>query len=88
MSIMTVGEVGVFARILKDDGYTTEESLEFLQGLDRCLTIQASAAMINRFVGKAKWNRKTARHLLFKTAMQIPIPVRFLCKTDEQDQNE
>jgi len=75
---MTMSEVKVFAKSLVDDGYTPEEALEYIEGIDRCLTIQASASIINRFVGKAKWNKKTARQLLFDTAMQIPIPERFL----------
>lgn len=81
---MTLSEVKVFARTLIDDGYTTEESLEFMEGIDRCLNIQASASLINRFAGKAKWNRKTARELLFDTAMQIPIPERFLNNNENE----
>ncbi|MBF0578186.1 hypothetical protein [Dysgonomonas sp. GY617] len=76
-SQMTTSEVKVFAKSLIDEGYTTEEALDFMEGIDRCLNILASASIINRFAGKAKWNRKSARQLLFDTAMQIPIPTRF-----------
>lgn len=77
LSQMTTSEVKVFAKLLIDEGYTTGEALDFMEGIDRCLNIQISAALINRFAGKAQWNRKTARQLLFDTAMQIPIPERF-----------
>ncbi|MDR1716469.1 MAG: hypothetical protein LBS20_11560 [Prevotella sp.] len=77
-SQMTTSEVSVFAKTLINDGYTLEEALDFMEGIDRCLVIQASASLINRFAGKAKWNRKTAKQVLFDTAMQIPIPERFI----------
>ena len=77
-SRMTTSEVKVFAKTLVEDGYTAEEALEFMEGIDRCLVIQDSMSLINRFAGKAKWNRKTARDVLFEAAMQIPIPERFL----------
>lgn len=83
MSQMTTSEVKVFAKTLKDEGYTTEEALEFMEGIDRCLNIQASASMINRFSGRSKWNRKTAREVLFETAMQIPILERILNKEED-----
>lgn len=85
MSQMTTSEVKAFARLLIEDGYTAEEALGFMEGIDRCLAIQASASLVNRFAGKAKWNRKTARQLVFDTAMHIPIPERFL-KDNEENQ--
>ena len=78
LSQMTTSEVKVFAKTLVADGYTPEEALAFMEGIDKCLSVQASAAMINRFAGKSKWNRKTARQVLFDTAMQVPIPERFI----------
>lgn len=84
MSQMTISEVKVFAETLVKDGYTTEEALEFMEGIDRCLNIQASASIINRFTGRAKWNRKTAREVLFEIAMQIPIPERFINENQEE----
>jgi len=84
-SRMTVSEVKVFAKTLLDEGYTHEEALDYMEGIDRCLNIQASTALINRFVGKAKWNRKTARQILFETAMQIPIPERFLNNSEKEE---
>jgi hypothetical protein len=77
-SQMTTSEVMVFAKTLKEDGYTTEEALDFMEGIDTCLSIQASASIINRFSGKASWNRKTARQIVYDTALQIPIPERFI----------
>jgi hypothetical protein len=83
-SRMTTPEVKVFAETLVREGYTPEEALDFMEGIDRCLSIQASASIINRFAGKAKWNRKTARQVLFETAMQIPIPERFLNNPEKE----
>ncbi|GAB6119611.1 hypothetical protein [Dysgonomonas termitidis] len=83
-SQMTTSEVSVFAKTLMNDGYTLEEALEFMEGIDRCLVIQASASLINRFAGKARWNRKTAKQVLFDTAMQIPIPERFLNNNENE----
>lgn len=85
MSIMTIGEVAIFARTLKGDGYTTEESLEFMQGIDSCLLIQASAAIINRMSGKRKHNSKKSRDILHDAAMQIPIPERFINTNENED---
>lgn len=82
---MTTSEVKVFARSLKSDGFTTEEALEFLEGIDKCLSIQASASIINRFTGKTTWNNKKARQILCDTANQIPIPERFI---DNQQNKE
>jgi len=83
-SRMTTSEVSVFAKTLMNDGYTLEEALEFMEGIDRCLVIQASASLINRFAGKAKWNRKTAKQVLFDTAMQIPIPEKILNNNEKE----
>ncbi len=77
-SRMTISEVKVFAKMLVEDGYTPEEALEYIEGIDKCLTVQASMSLINRFAGKATWNKKTARDVLFETAMQIPVPERFI----------
>lgn len=77
-SRMTISEVKVFTRMLIEDGYTTEEALEYMEGIDKCLSVQASMSLINRFAGKIKWNKKTAREVLFETAIQIPIPERFI----------
>lgn len=84
MSQMTNSEVKVFAKSLKADGYTTEEALAYMEGIDQCLNIQASAAIINRFVGKSKWNKKTARDIIHDTAMKIPIPERFENQIEEE----
>ncbi len=81
-SRMSISEVKVFAKTLKDDGYTTAEALEFMEGIDRCLSVQALAPVINRFTGQRKWNRKKARDILYETALQIPIPERFLNNND------
>lgn len=77
-SHMTTSEVKVFAKTLKSDGFTTEEALGFLEGIDKCLSVQASAPIINRFAGKSKWNKKKAKEILFETALRIPIPERFI----------
>jgi len=84
-SRMTVSEVKIFAKTLMADGYTPEEALDFMEGIDNCLVVQASAALINRFAGKSKWNRKTARQVLFNTAMMVPIPERFLIQENEEE---
>lgn len=83
-SQMTTSEVKIFAKSLKSDGYTTEEALDFMEGVDKCLSIQASASIINRFAGKSSWNKKKAKQILFETANQIPIPERFI----ENEQNK
>lgn len=75
---MTTSEVKVFAKTLKSDGYTAEEALDFMEGIDRCLSVQASAPIINRFAGKSNWNKKKAKQILFETALQIPIPERLI----------
>lgn len=83
-SQMTASEVTVFAKTLIADGYTPEEALDFMEGIDNCLVVQASAALINRFTGKSKWNKKTARQVLFDTVMMVPIPERFLIQENEE----
>lgn len=75
---MTTSEVKVFAKTLIKDGYTMEEALNFMEGIDNCLNIQASASIINRFCGKRKYNSKKARDILHGAAMLIPVPKRFL----------
>jgi hypothetical protein len=77
-SQMTTSEVLVFAKTLKGEGYTTEEALKFMKGIDTCLSIQASASIINSFAGKSKWNKANANQIIFDTALQIPIPERFI----------
>lgn len=77
LSQMTTSEVKVFAKSLIKEGFTSEEALDFMEGIDRCLSIQVSFSLINRFAGKSKWNKKTARQILHDTAMQIPIPDRY-----------
>lgn len=81
-SQMTVSEVKIFAKMLRDDGYTTAEALEFMEGIDQCLSVQASASLINRFAGQKKWNKKKAKDVLFETALRVPIPERFLNNND------
>ena len=77
-SQMSVSEVKVFAKMLKKDGYIAAEIMDFLEGIDKCLTLQASASIINRFAGKRKHNNKKARDIIHDAAMQIPIPERFI----------
>lgn len=80
-----MSEVKVFAKTLAKDGFTTKEAMDFLKGIDDCLSVQASQSIINRFTGKKKWSKK-ARQIIYDTAMQIPIPDRFLNeKTDKEN---
>lgn len=76
MTCMTVGEVKTWGKVLKDDGCNSEEILDFIQGIDDCLNIQKKASIINRFVGKAKWNRKVAKDLIYERAIKIPIEIK------------
>lgn len=83
LSSMTVSEVRVWAKMLKTEGYTPEEALDYIQGIDCCLNVQANMSIINRFAGKKKHNKANAREILAETALRIPTPERFLNNNEE-----
>lgn len=66
---MTPDEVGVMARVCKNDGYDVEKTWELITCIDDCLTIQRSAAMINCHRGNQR-RRVTAKKVIKARIMQ------------------
>lgn len=66
---ITIDEVGVMARVCKNDGYDTEKTWELITCIDDCLSILRSAAMINCHRGNQR-RRVTAREVIEARIMQ------------------
>lgn len=75
---MTTEEVAIWAKMLQKDGFTSQEIIAYLEGIDNCLTIQASMSILNSHRGKIKRNRITAKEVLYQAATNVPIPERFI----------
>lgn len=63
----------LFINMLKNDGCTASEITDFLTGIDECLTIQKSASIVDRFKGKKKHNKSSAKDLIYERASRIEL---------------
>lgn len=79
LSIMTVEEVRVMAKVCEKEGDDPEKALEIINCVDDCLAILKSASVINRMRGKRKQNRFSAREVVAERVLQLDI------KTTEDD---
>ena len=77
-SNIRLNEFAVWAKVLKD--LTPESALDFIQAVDDCLSIQEAASIHNRFAGKRKYNRKTARDLIYDRMHQVELTTRTIKK--------
>ena len=73
LSIMTVEEVRVMAKVCQAEGDNPEKISEIINCMDDCLSILKSAAIINRMRGKRKWNRQSARDIVAQRVLQTDL---------------
>lgn len=59
--------------MLKRDGHNAKQILSFIEGIDQCLTFQKSAAIIDKFKGKKRHNRSSARDIIYERACKIEL---------------
>ena len=70
MKNMSVDEVRVWAKMGKENGDSPEKTLELITCIDDLLTIQQSAAMINKRRGNTR-NRTKMKDVLIGRIMQM-----------------
>lgn len=73
LSIMTVEEVRVMAKVCQVEGDNPEEISEIINCVDDCLSILKSASIINRVRGKRAWNRLGARDIVAQRVLQLNL---------------
>ena len=73
LSIMTVEEVRVMAKVCQVEGDNPEEISEIINCVDDCLSILKSASIINRVRGKRAWNRLGARDIVAQRVLQLNV---------------
>ena len=73
LSIMTVEEVRVMAKVCEQEGDDPEKTLEVINCVDDCLAILKSASIINKMRGKRAWNRTNARDIVAQRVLQLNL---------------
>lgn len=73
LSIMTVEEVRVMAKVCQSEGDNPEEISEIINCVDDCLSILKSASVINKMRGKRAWNRLGARDIVAQRVLQLNL---------------
>lgn len=73
LSIMTVEEVRVMAKVCQAEGDNPEEISEIINCVDDCLSILKSASVINKMRGKRTWNRLGARDIVAQRVLQLNL---------------
>lgn len=70
---INVDEGLLMMKVLKKDGSSAKQILSFIEGIDDCLTLQKTASILDRFKGKKRYNRSSARDLIYERACKIEI---------------
>ena len=73
LSIMTVEEVRVMAKVCQTEGDDPQKTLEIINCVDDCLAILKSASVINKMRGKRKLNRFSVREVVAERALQLDL---------------
>lgn len=73
LSIMTVEEVRVMAKVCRAEKDNPEKISEIINCVDDCLSILKSAGIINKMRGRRPWNRQNARDIIAQRVLQLNI---------------
>lgn len=73
LSIMTVEEVRIMAKVCEKEGDDPEKTLEIINCVDDCLAILKSASIINKMRGKRKQNRFSVREVVAERVLQLDL---------------
>lgn len=75
LSIMTVEEVRIMAKVCEKEGDGPEKTLEIINCVDDCLAILKSASVINKMRGKRKQNRFSAREVVAERVLRLNLTI-------------